>query len=229
MRPGNFVLDILKDAPEGRKTIAVIRHSARNSFDGVPIHLRDQVEITPEGILMAKEWGATLGKIQQGRTLCLGHTAVLRCRMTAEAICNGYPPGIPVRILGCEPEITSPVKNLEEILSLMNEVGGREVIRRWADEEIPETLLQNPHRYADAVLRTLFSYTGTGDKDLLVVIAHDITIFPLVLSVFGKTLEDVEFLNGMVISVDSDMAEFRFADSDCSLKVERESIRAEVN
>lgn len=227
MRPGNFVLDLLKEVPEGRKTIAVIRHSARNSFDGVPNHLRDHVEITPEGILMAREWGATLGKIQQGRTLCLGYTAVLRCRMTAEAICNGYPPGIPVRILGCEPEIKSPVINLEGILALINAVGGREVIRRWAYEEISGTLLQNPHRYADGVLRTLFSYRGTGDKDLLVVIAHDITIFPLVLSVFGKILEDVEYLNGMVISMDSDTAEFRFADSDCSLKAEREIRRAD--
>ncbi|MDO9325606.1 MAG: hypothetical protein Q7T80_11700, partial [Methanoregula sp.] len=59
------------------------------------------------------------------------------------------------------------------------------------------------------------------DENLLVVVAHDITILPIVLNVFGKTLKAVDFLNGLVISAAAGTAELRFADPDYSLKAER--------
>ena len=224
MKPGDYVLDLLKEAPQRGRTIALIRHSKRNSFDGVPHHLREGVEITPEGILMARGFGESLGKIHPGKSLFLGHTVAKRCRMTAESICKGYPPYPPARILGCEPEIKSPVVNLDAIFALMNEFGGVEVVRRWINQEIPEDTMHNPHRYADDVLGTLLSFPGIEEKDLLVVIAHDVTILPIVFSVFGKTLHEIEFLNGIVIMADTDTAEIRYTDAELSLKAEQKIV-----
>ena len=95
MKPGEFVLDILKEVPKNRRTIVLIRHSKRDSFEGVPDHLREGVVITPEGIRMAREFGESLGEILPGKPLVLGHTVARRCRMTAESIRDGYPPLFP--------------------------------------------------------------------------------------------------------------------------------------
>lgn len=221
MKPGDFVLDILTETPENRRTIVLIRHSKRDPFNGMPDHLREGVGITPEGILMAREFGESLGEIFPGKPLILGHTAARRCRMTAESILDGYPQNIPARILGCEPEIKSPVVHPERYIAIRDELGWREVIRKWLDQEIPENTFQNPCRYADYVLRNLFRCPGAGDGDLFVVIAHDITIFPIISHVFGITVKPIEFLNGIVITADTNTAELRFADKESSLKAER--------
>jgi len=221
MKPGDFVLDILKEAPENRKTIVLIRHSKRDSFEGIPDNLREGVEITPEGILMAREFGESLSKILPERSLFLGHTVARRCRMTAESILDGYPQNIPVRILGCEPAIKSPVVHLEKYIAIRDELGWREVIRKWLDLEILTTIFHNPHQYSDYVLRGLFTCPGIREGDLFVVVAHDITIFPVISSVFGVKVKPIEFLNGIVIMADTDTAELQFTDSETSLKAER--------
>jgi hypothetical protein len=221
MKPGEFVLDILKEAPKNRRTIVLIRHSKRDSFEGVPDHLREGVVITPEGILMAREFGASLGEILPGKPLVLGHTVARRCRMTAESIRDGYPPTVPARILGCEPEIKSPVLHQERYIAIRDELGWHEVIRKWLDEEIPENIFSNPHRYSDYVLRNLFTRAEAEDGDLVVVIAHDITRFPIISSVFGVKVKPIEFLNGIVITAGTNSAEFQFADAESSLKAVR--------
>ena len=221
MKPGDFILDILKEVPKNRKTIVIIRHSKRNSLKGIPDHLRESVGITPEGILMAREFGASLGKIFPGKSLFLGHTVARRCRMTAESIRDGYPPDPPARILGCEPEIKSPVVNLDKLIAIRNELGWREGIRKWLDQEIPGDILHDPHQYSDYVLRNLLSCPYSGEQDLLIAIAHDITLFPIISSVFGEKVNAIEFLNGIVITADTNRAELRFADTEFSLKADR--------
>jgi hypothetical protein len=221
MKPGDFVLDILQETPKNRRTIVLIRHSKRDSFEGIPDHLREGVEITPEGILMAREFGESLGEILPGKPLVLGHTMAHRCRMTAEFIRDGYPSTIPARILGCEPEIKSPVVRQERYIAIRDQLGWREVIRKWLDQEIPEHTFHNPHQYSDYVVRNLFTCPGAGEKDMFVVIAHDITIFPIISRVFGVKVKPIEFLNGIVITTDTITAEFQFADAELSLTAER--------
>ena len=222
MKPGDYVLDLLKDAPKDRRTIALVRHSARNSFAGIPAHLRDGVEITPEGVRLARAFGESLGEILTGNLLLLGHTGALRCRMTAESIGDGYFPSDRVRMLGCRPEIDSPVVDPANCVSLLTEPGWTDGIKRWLDEEMPPDTLTNPRTYAEDIVRKLLSFPKTGEPDLLVVVAHDITLFPVVSSVFGKKITSVEFLNGVVISADTTTAEFWYSDADCSLKAKRD-------
>lgn len=224
MKPGDFVLDLLKEDPETDKTIVLIRHSKRDSFEGIPDALREGVEITSEGIGMARLFGESLGQIAPGRPLFLGHTVAHRCKMTAESIRDGYLPSGQVRILGCQPAIESLVVDHEKFIALRNEFGLSELIRKWLDREFPETVFRDPHRYSDEILGRLLSFPLDNQGDLLVVVAHDVTIFPIVYSVFGKKVKPVEFLNGIVITTNGQTVKIRFNDAECSLEEER-SIR----
>jgi len=222
MKPGDYVLDLLKDSPRDRRTIALVRHSARNSFAGIPAHLRDGVEITPEGVRLARAFGGSLGEIFTGDLLLLGHTGALRCRMTTESIGDGDVPADRVRILGCQPEIDSPIVDPVKCVSLLTEPGWTDGMKKWLDEEMPVDTLRNPQVYAKDILRKLLGFPTTGEPDLLVVIAHAITLFPIVSSLFGKKITTVEFLNGVVISADTTTDEFRFTDEECTLKAKRD-------
>jgi len=220
MKPGEHVLDLIRNAPAKQRTIVLIRHSKRQSFEGIPDHLRDTIGITSEGILMAREFGESMKQISPNRRLFLGHTVAERCKMTAQSICEGYSSNIPPTIFGCELEIQSPVVNLEKLVAATNEFGWQELIRKWLGREIPEDTLWDPHKYSDEILAKLLSYPTIRPGDLLVVVAHDITLFPLVFSLFGKNVKAIEFLNGMVISVDSKVADVRFRNAEYSFKTE---------
>jgi hypothetical protein len=218
MKPGSYVLDILQSAPKNQRTILLIRHSKRDSFEGIPDHLRDTVGITPEGIVMAREFGESIKQIAPDKRLFLGHTVAKRSEMTARSICEGYSSNNQPKILGCEPEIKSPVINLEKLVEVRNEFGWQEFIRRWLGREIPEDTLWDPQKYSDEILGKLLNYPTVRPGDMLVVVAHDITLFPLVFSLFGKPVKTIEFLNGVVISADTNVAKIRFRNAEFSFE-----------
>ena len=221
MKPGSYVLDILQSAPKNQRTILLIRHSKRDSFEGIPDHLRDTVGITPEGIVMAREFGESIKQIAPDKRLFLGHTVAKRSEMTARSICEGYSSNNQPKILGCEPEIKSPVINLEKLVEVRNEFGWQEFIRRWLGREIPEDTLWDPQKYSDEILGKLLNYPTVRPGDMLVVVAHDITLFPLVFSLFGKPVKTIEFLNGVVISADTNVAKIRFRNAEFSFETKR--------
>jgi hypothetical protein len=221
MKPGSYVLDLLQKAPKDQRTILLIRHSKRDSFEGIPDHLRNTVGITPEGIVTAREFGESIKQIAPDKRLLLGHTMAKRSEMTARSICEGYSSDNQPKILGCEPEIKSPVINLEKLVEARNEFGWQELIRRWLGCEIPEDTLWDPQKYSDEILGKLLNYPAVHPGDMLVVVAHDITLFPLVFSLFGKPVKAIEFLNGIVISVDTKVAKIRFRNAEFSSETER--------
>jgi len=220
MKPGDYVLDLLKEAPDTEKTILFLRHSKRDSFAEVPDHLRPGVEITPEGVLMAREFGEALGQVAPGRRLFLAHTIARRCRMTAECIRHGYSPASQFPMVEYPEEIGDPVLDPEAFIDLRETLGWQVLIRKWLDGAVPATILQYPDTYSQILLHTLLSFRGMEDGDLFVAIGHDITLFPILSRVFGKKLTAIEFLNGIVISANRTTAEIRFADAECSLKTE---------
>jgi hypothetical protein len=220
MTPGNFVLNILKEVPKSGKTIILIRHSARDSFKGIPDSLREGVEITPEGILMAQSFGESLGTIFPGKRILLGHTIATRCRMTAESISHGYSSPERVRILGFLPEVESVVVDPYDYVRLREEFGWQGLMQKWLSLEIPEQTLEHPHKYCEKILARLVSYKEMNDNDILIVIAHDVTLFPIIFSIFGKQVTSLEFLNGLVITENSPGYEIQYADADHALKVD---------
>ena len=221
MKPGSYVLDILQSAPKNQRIILLIRHAKRDSFEGIPDHLRNTVGITPEGSVMAREFGKSIKQIAPEKQLFIGHTVAKRSEMTAWSICEGYSSNIHPKILGCEPEIKSPVINLEKLVEVRNEYGWQELIRKWLGREIPEDTLWDPQKYSDEILGKLLNYPTVRPGDILIVIAHDITLFPLVFSLFGKPVRAIDFLNGVVISADANVAKVRFRDPEFSCETER--------
>lgn len=208
-----YVMDILNEIPHDGRTILLIRHANRDSFKGIPDNLREGVALNAEGIRAARAFGASLGDLFSGRDLLLAHTVANRCRMTAECIGEGYRPAGRVRILGCNPAVESVVVDPEQYVRLREEYTWPGLMKRWLDLEVPETTLQNPFAYSKKLLYGLASFPGMDDDDLMVVIAHDVTIFPLLLSVFGKPVISLDFLNGIVIRPDSGAMEIRFRDA----------------
>ncbi|MDD5143097.1 hypothetical protein [Methanoregula sp.] len=221
MKAGAYVLDLLDEAPLNEKTIVLIRHSKRDSFGGIPDHLRDTIGINPEGVQMAREFGKSIRQVAPKKQLLLGHTVAKRCEMTACSIQEGFSSLNQTRVLGCEPEIKSPVVNLNNLVKLRNEFGWQGLIQQWLRSELPEDTIWNPRKYTDEVLGKLLKYPAVQPGDLLVVVAHDITLFPLVFTIFGKHVKAIEFLNGIVLSVNSDNAEIQFKNAEYSFKTER--------
>jgi broad specificity phosphatase PhoE len=220
MKHGDYVLNLLGKVPETGKTIVLIRHSHRDSFRGVPDHLREGVEITREGILLARAFGESLKRMFPKKRILLAHTAAKRCRMTAESIGHGYASPDRVRILGCQPQVGSVVVDPDTYIRLREELGWQCLMQQWLSQQIPEETLENPRTYSDKTLAGLVSFPGIHHDDLLVVVAHDVTIFPILYRVFGKKLTSLEFLNGLVITGGSPAFEIRYADADHTLKAE---------
>jgi hypothetical protein len=220
MKAGAYVLGLLEKIPHDEKTIVLIRHSKRDSFGGIPDHLRNTVGINPEGICMAREFGESIRKVVPNKRLFLGHTVAKRCEMTACSIREGFSLDGETTILGCEPEIKSPVINLDNLVKLRNEFGWQNLIQQWLESEVPEDILWNPRKYSDEILGKLLTYPKVRPGNMLVVVAHDITLFPLVFSLFGKKVQAIEFLNGIVISAKNDNAEIHFKNAEYSFKTE---------
>ena len=220
MNYGDYVLDLLRKVPETGRTIVLMRHSHRVSFQGIPDHLREGIEITPEGVLMARAFGESLGNIFPKKHILLGHTPAKRCQMTAESIGHGYACPDRVRILGCRPHVGSVVTDPDRYIRLREELGWKSLMEKWLNQEVPGQILENPRTYCDKTLEGLVSFQGMNHDDLLVVIAHDVTILPILSSVFGTTKTSLEFLNGLVIMGGSSAVEIRYADAVHSLKAE---------
>lgn len=217
MKPGTYVLDLLLKSQNSGKTIVYLRHSTRDSFAGVPEHLRQGVEITPQGIQMAREFGTSLHRIFPEKQLILGHTIARRCQMTAEFIGQGFSPGC-FQIIDYQGEIEDPILDMDSYCNLRDEIGWENLIIRWLNKKIPLNIMQDPDTYADTHVKKLVSFDGIGNGNLFVVIGHDYTLFPIVSRTFGKKMTGIDFLNGIVIAADSGTAKILFSDADGAMK-----------
>ncbi|MFA6332715.1 MAG: histidine phosphatase family protein [Methanoregula sp.] len=220
MNHGDYILELLKKHRGTGRTILLIRHSVRESLRCIPDGLHEDVPITPEGIVHAEEFGRKLKTIVPDKPLLLGHTAPRRCRMTAESIRRGFSSPDNTRDLGILPDVESVIVDPGNFSALWEELGWHTLMRQWLSGEIPEHTLHNPHRYSNGLLRKLVSFPGIEDTDLLVVVAHDVTILPVLASACGTTLTTIDFLNGIVINAGRSGAEIRFADPENTLRAE---------
>jgi len=217
MNHGDHILELLKKDRGTGRTILLIRHSVRDSLRCIPDGLHEDVPITPEGIVHAEEFGRTLRTIVPDKTLLIGHTAPRRCRMTAECIRRGFSSPDTTRDLGILPDIESVIVDPGKFSALWDEVGWHTLMRQWLGGKIPVQTIHNPHRYSNGLLKKLVSFPVIENNGLLVVVAHDVTIMPIIASACGTTLTTIDFLNGIVISGDESRAELRFADPEHTL------------
>jgi len=217
--PGEFVLNILREVPADTKTIVLLRHAKREPFWEIPHHLRGRVEISPEGISMARKFGESLVRITPGNRIVLWHTPANRCRMTAESIRDGCLPGIRARVLASRPELPHPVEDLEKFSALEQELGWEILSRRWLCKGVPG--LSDPRAYTCEILKNLLEVPGIGSGDILIVVVHDIMIIPLLSCIFGKMITEIGFLNGIVLTSNGDFITAWFSGEGYSLKRKR--------
>jgi hypothetical protein len=208
---GKPVFHALRQLPERERTVILIRHANRPSFEGVPYDIRPHVELTPEGIENARRFGTSLAPVIEGKRIHLLHTPATRCRMTAMAIRDGLSPGNAAGIgIGEAPRIADPVRDLDRFRQLNEQFGWHELIRRWLAGQVDEGVLWNASRYSDLLLKQVLDGTGFLPGEVRIVVAHDITLFPFIHTYFGRCMTTIDYLNGIVVKADTQVMEVGF-------------------
>lgn len=188
---------------EKDRAIVLIRHSKRPSLHSIPYEKRPYVELTPEGIALAREYGKSLWDVISDRRIYLLHTPAIRCMMTARAIEDGLSSRGPVNaIVKADPRIKDPIVNLDRFRELRELLGWQNLIGNWLAERIDTSVLQNPVSYSNYLVKLLLGCPYVGDGDVLIVVGHDITLFPLIRTYFKRSLMTIDYMSGVVIKSD---------------------------
>lgn len=139
--------------------------------------------------------------------------------MTAMAIQEGLSSGMPADIRIWEaPEIIDPVLDLEKFRKLHDCYGWHALIERWLAGRIDEGVLWNPGQYSDELLKRVLDGQDFRPREIRIVVAHDITLFPLIHTYFRRSLTSIDYLNGIVIKTDAQKTEIGFERDVLSLR-----------
>ena len=205
------VMSLLERMPVRDRTIVLIRHSKRPSLASVPYDKRPGVELTPEGIRMAREFGNALYDLIGERRIYLLHTAAKRCQMTARALEEGLSSrGPAITMIRADPEIRDPIVDLEKFRDVRESLGWQGMIQNWLGRRIDPGILEDPETYANMIVKILLDCDYLDSGDVLITVAHDITLFPLIHTYFGRCLTTIGFMNGIVMKADGDRTEIGF-------------------
>jgi broad specificity phosphatase PhoE len=177
------------------------------------------VELTPEGITNARCFGESLRGAGKDKKIHFLHTPATRCRMTAMAIRDGLSPGMPEDIRIREaPEIIDPVLDLEKFRELHDYYGWHALIGQWLAGKIDEGVLWNPGQFSDELLKRVLDGQDFRPQETRIVVAHDITLFPLIHTYFRRSLTSIDYLNGIVIKTDAGKTDIGFERDILSLR-----------
>lgn len=197
------VISLLKQIPEKNRTVLLIRHSERPSFKGIPEEKKDEVELTPKGIEMAREFGRGIKQIFPEKKLRIYNSYPKRCHMTAISILEGAKE-INNRVICYEynsPPLKSPVCNRDEYNRIKKNYEWNELINEWMEKRIPSTALVPAEEHAKDTLKTLLRANLCTSGEMAVYITYDMAIFPLIYYLFNIN-KQVKFLDGIVMKVD---------------------------
>lgn len=212
------VRSLLERMPGRDRTIVLIRHSKRPSLASVPYDRRPGVGLTPEGITMAREFGNSLYDLIGERRIYLLHTAAKRCQMTARALEEGLSSrGPAITMIRADPEIRDPIVDLEKFRDVRESLGWQGMIKNWLGRKIDPGILEDPETYANMIVRMLLDCDYLDSGDVLITVAHDITLFPLIHTYFRRCLTTIGFMNGVVMRSDGDRTDIGFEEEIVSL------------
>jgi phosphohistidine phosphatase SixA len=208
---GSPVMDhVTKRHPESKRTIIVIRHSERPTFDGIPSEEWDHVLLNENGIKTAKEMGRAIAETIPTEKIRVFHWGFARTSQTADAIVEGAEEmGKKVKSRRTL-DLLPPVADRSAYLAIMKAGGGREMFRLWLtggghDAMVPVS------DFGTKVFSELLSDRVCGFGEAAVVVTHDIHIYPLLHHVFGKT-SVINFLDGIVISTSPELVHIGFGE-----------------
>jgi len=208
------VFSLLRHMSERDRTIILIRHSHRPSLQKIPYEMRPEVELTPEGITMARQFGEALCDVIPDGRIHLLHTPAKRCLMTATALQEGLSScdfaDITIR---SDPEIIDPIVDLEKFREQREYFGWHGLIRNWLGRKIDTGILWNPEEYSERLMELLLECPYVKKGDILLVVAHDITLFPVIHTYFKRCMTTIGYLNGIVMKSDECITEIGFEEN----------------
>jgi len=174
----------LELVPRDVPAALLLRHSHRPDL---PIDAPgDEVDLTPEGVRMAEEFGAALSsRWRPGRLLS---SPVLRCRNTVIALARGAGWSVPALE---DPRLGAPgafVVDGDAAFQVFRELGTRGVVIRQLSRPDPARGMRSTAEGVRLLVEALTeSAASPGDLDVLVT--HDALIAVLVGTLLGSTFE----------------------------------------
>lgn len=201
---GQGVLDLFSQLPAVDKTVLLIRHSERPSFDNIPVGEWNKVLLTPQGKEAAKDFGRALAQNAGVEGLRVYSWGLRRCAETAEAIASG------AKEEGCRtspPEpirLRSPVADREKYDTVLQRGGYERLLDEWLGKGTgrsapAEAVMVPVDEYAPEIFRGLLEDGVCGRHGTSVVVTHDLHIIPLARRVFGPEASMPGFLEGVVV------------------------------
>jgi hypothetical protein len=207
---GRDAMRLAATLPELDRTIILIRHSERPSFDNIPFEEWDRVGLTPKGIEAAKEFGTALATGVQASQLRLHSWGLKRCTDTAEAIVTGAAEA-GVRVSGRGPiSFRSPIANRAEYEIAQRSGQWEEFITGWLASRPTQNGMVPIREYAPVIIRELLSPELCGFGEATLIATHDLHILPLASYLFEIPIRNVGYLEGIVIKTNTERAHFGF-------------------
>lgn len=196
---GNSVVDLVRRLDAVNRTVLIVRHSERPSFDDVPIQAWDGVGLTERGIEAARSFGRALA--QDGGILTMGAYGwgLKRCLDTADAIAAG------AREKGCRISgqgtlaFGSPIADRRKYDLALGSGHWEEFVDDWLRGTAQDGALVPADRYATGFLRELFDRQLPESEGVSLIVTHDLQIYPLVGFLLGIPILKLDFLNGLII------------------------------
>ena len=203
------VHNILNRDKEADFTIAVIRHSERPSFNKIPTEKWADVTITDRGIEAAKKFGKALGnQAVPPNSLKVYYTGQRRCADTAAAIATGIGQSAGPEERGLN--FISPIADAAKYDDMLKNGRWKELLDGWLSSDNSYDCMTPVSLYTREFFRKLTSLGYSHGSNVVVIVAHDLQIFPLVSKIFGKNITNIDYLEGPVISKKKDDFEIGF-------------------
>lgn len=198
---GNDVLDLVAHLDERDKTLIVIRHSERPSFDNLPISRWDSLGITSQGVEAAQDFGMALAQELRAADLRVYGWGLQRCIDTAGAIATGAKRG------GCRVvdqrtlRLKSPIADRRGYEAAQLSDNWQETVRGWLSGSL-ETPMVPIEKYGPEILGNLFDPGVCASGETSLVVTHDLQIMAIASHLFGSPVGWPTFLDGLVLKSD---------------------------
>jgi broad specificity phosphatase PhoE len=199
---GNNVVNLIGRLHGVDRTVLIVRHSERPSFDNLPIGAWDSVGLTERGIEAARDLGRALAQEEGIHTFGAYGWGLKRCIDTADAVAAG------AKESGCRISgqgtlaFTSPIADRRKYDVALGSGHWEEFVDDWLRGRAQDGALVPADRFATGFLRELFDRQLPESEGVSLIVTHDLQIYPLVGFLLGIPIRKLDFLNGLIIKTD---------------------------
>ena len=196
---GNNVIELVTKLSRMDRTVLVIRHSERPSFDNIPMEDWNNIGLTSKGVKAAKDLGKALAKEVKISSLSSYGWGLKRCIDTAEAIAAGADGvGCEIRERGVL-RFDSPIADRNKYDNAIRSGHWAEFVASWLSGEVQQNAMVPVDKYAPEIFRGLLDSRFCGAQNTSIIVTHDLHILPLVNYVFDMPVSTLDYLDGIVI------------------------------